>query len=239
MVEPFNDTSPNNYNYKEIYDYIYGNFVVPNPDNYMQLNSKPLICFFNGNITSGGYVSSDSRFSTRIVGGSYYSNWFYDTIPGITLKSGDNVNNPTLGSDGEISVNPRFDDRLVRTPSHTYDVNYSKDAYGYQWNYSIDLARQGKINYVTISTWNEYAERTSIEPFYDNSTATGSITPQHTNAYYLFDKTQHYIAMIKSIPVISPSPSIPEFPSFLVIGLIMVSTFVGVLVYKRKHTKTQ
>jgi len=185
MVEPFNETgTPDAYNYTEIYNYIYENYVSPYPSIYMQLNNRPLICFFNGNLTKN-LNFFDNRYETRIVGsrGNQQSEWIYD-IP---------TESPTLCVDGEINVIPRYDISHWKNFSKPIDQNLTEGIYDKQWNKVLNLARQGKVRIVTITSWNEYAERTQIEPSWDKTSSL-----QKNNPFYLYNKTQNYIKQLRN-----------------------------------------
>lgn len=59
------------------------------------------------------------------------------------------------------------------------------------------MVKQGAIDVITIASWNEYAERSNIEPHID-------ATALNKDPYYLFNLTKYYIAKIKEeifIPV--------------------------------------
>ena len=202
MVEPFNSSNGRSgqYNFTTIYDYIYCTYVEPYPDTYMKLYDKPLICFFNDkNMTSHGQIEFDNsnRFESRIVGLEPYVNWTYCSVD--ASRWGKHWSNNTftvkqmLCVDGEINVLPRFDDRTCnRTTDTIIDLNYTEGLYDEQWSKVIYLAKEGKVNIVTITSWNEYAERTAIEPHWDK-------TAFDSDPYFLYNKTKEYINILKSI----------------------------------------
>jgi len=190
MVEPFlrNDSS---YDYSEIYNHVYDNFVEPYPSIYYN-DSQPLICFFNdpnhhpGLTPNGTITYNDARFSTVIVGQQSYVQWVYTDL--------DIWDKPKrIPYTNEISVTPRFDDsRLNRSKSCTVDPDLSQGIYDQEWKNAIQLWKDRKINTIMITSWNEYPERTEIEPHIDaNATAYVNAT------YYLYNKTQYYISQVK------------------------------------------
>lgn len=200
--EPYNETT-GEYNYTKIYNHIYDNFVSPYSDIYMNLQGYPLICFYNDeNLTKDGNVNeilTDSMFTVRVVGHNSYVNWAYW---GVDIKRWGKWKPDFLGQteqmlcmDGEINVLARYDDEHFRPGGHVpfpIDGTYSEELYDEQWSIAINLAREGKVHIVTITSWNEYAERTMIEPTIDT-------TSYSSDPYLLFKKTKEYINILKGI----------------------------------------
>ena len=192
MVEPYLGNSSFSYNYTEIYNYIYDNFVTSAYSSlYYNYHGQPLVCFFNDpdhvpSLTSNGEVPSDERFNTVLVGEQSYTQWTYNNL---------HFNNPAsnLPHANEISVTPRYDDsRLYRTKSCTMDPNLTMGTYAHEWENAIKLWKERKIDAIMITSWNEYPERTAIEPHKD-ATATSS------DPYYLYNQTKDYIDRIKQL----------------------------------------
>lgn len=216
MVEGFNETEgPKGYNFTAIYDYLINTYIEPYNDIYLHVNNKPLVCFFNFvNMTipkdNRDAIRGEARVEARIVGHSNYVNWWAWPIAGY-----DEAPEP-LCTDGYVGILPRYDDTYLNRSTITkYDVNYTEGLYDKQWKEAIRLAEEGKVNYVTIYSWNEYHERSQIEP--------------HTNTdgkyiLSLFCQTKYYVQII------------PEFPSFLILPLFMIVTLLAVIVYRRKHS---
>lgn len=70
------------------------------------------------------------------------------------------------------SIAPRYDDYYLHTAYPTirtgymrFDYNMSKGMYYAEWNYVIQNAKSVKL--VLLDSWNEYHERTAIEPHAD------------------------------------------------------------------------
>lgn len=186
MVEPFiNKTQyPDwDYNYSDIYDYIYDNFVAPYPTVYYKYHEKPLTCFFNDeHLTPNGNIPTDNRFVTKIVGQQSYCDWIYtDKIP---------VTGP-IPRDRQISVTPRFDDSRFRIPSYVADKDLCEGVYDEQWKKAIGYAGKDVIDVITVCSWNEYPERTAIEPHWDADA-------YDHDPYFLYNKTKKYIAELKT-----------------------------------------
>jgi len=216
MVEAYNWSGL--YNFETIYDYIYDTYVSPYESIYMKLSDLPLVCFFNDENMTGNEAqriainSSDTRFTPRIVGHNDYVDWWGWPVAGYSEAP-----EPILcEEDGYIGILPRYDDRHLGWGNPPYDANLTEGLYDKQWNKAITLANESKVNYVGIYSWNEYHERSQIEPH---------INPDGKYVLSPFCKTYHYIQII------------PEFPSFLILPLFMIATLTAVIVYKRKYSK--
>jgi hypothetical protein len=90
----------------------------------------------------------------------------------------------------QTSATPRFDDSHFRTPSCVVDPNLTEGVYDQEWKNAIQLAKDRKIDTVTITSWNEYVERTEIEPHHD-------ATAYNHDPYFLYNKTKDYINQIR------------------------------------------
>jgi len=183
MVEPFNESGT--YNFTEVYDWVFANLFEQYPTIYFMVDGKPLLCFFNDeNMTSTDVFQRDDRFTVKIVGNDNTAEWQYD---GVTKK-----NNPPTAipfpRDRQISVSPRFDDFYVRENNETVDAELEY-LYDQQWQKALRYIKQNAIDFITITTWNEYPERTEIEPHYD-------ATASNQDPYYLYNKTTEYISQV-------------------------------------------
>jgi hypothetical protein len=181
--EAYND-STKTYNYSLIYDYIYSNYISKFNSNTFNLEGKPVIGFYDGpdKIFTKNMVPSDNRFTLRIIGCQPDDDWEYE-VPDPTLS------NQPICRDGEISVCPRYDS--YETDWHE-DVDYTEGLYDAQWGKALREVKQGNAKIVTIISWNEFSERTQIEPTFDTTSAFNN------NPFYLFDKTQAYIEKAKA-----------------------------------------
>ena len=211
MVESENQTAT--FNYTRIYNYIYDNYVSKYPENYMKLYGKPLLCFYNGEtLTKNGNIPLDDRFEIRIVGHQYYVHWIYNSFPGWHREEQE------LCMDGEINVMPRFDKRTFGE-NRTVDISLTEGFYDQQWQTVLNYAKKGQVKIVTITSWNEYAERTQIEPAFDNATVSPN-SPQTTNPFYLYNKTRDYIKQLRNtIPETIP----PEILIIIIIIIIIIA----------------
>ena len=179
MVEPFNNDTA--YNYTAIYDHIYNEFVTPFHYVYDK-EEKPLLCFFNDeNLTPNGTILQDERFTTKIVGTQPYAQWIYTDLNNNTKPT----ENPYTD---QTSVTPRYDDSRIpyRENYCIVDANLDQETYDEQWENAINLLKEEKITTITITSWNEYPERTAIEPHYD-------ATANKPDPSFLYNKTMDYI----------------------------------------------
>lgn len=196
MVEGFNETN-GIYDFPSIFDYIHETYVTSYSDVYMLLDKKPLLCWYNAaNMTGTSEnpklenimeICNEGRFESRIVGHNTYVNWSF-SIPC-------SVNSsiiPPLSEDGMICVEPRYDDSYIGGNS-TFDGNLTEGLYDFQWREAIRLREGGKVNYVTIYSWNEYHERSQIEP-HNGIDGKYVLSP--------FYKTKNYVQIIKGFPSI-------------------------------------
>ncbi|MDI6905539.1 MAG: hypothetical protein QMD13_08680 [Candidatus Bathyarchaeia archaeon] len=191
MLEPYNETyGQEGYNFTQIYNYIYDNFATK--PSCMKLNDRPLLCIFNAeNLTKNGKVSLDERFEIRLVGSKFnkYNNWEYE-VPCISDAEPPDVvdyANQHLCVDGEIMVCPRY-----HAHGWERDLTLAEGLYDKQWSRAINLAREGKVNIVMIISWNEFPERTAIEPHWNK-------TAFDPDPYFLYNKTKEYINILKGI----------------------------------------
>jgi len=185
MVEPFNESG--SYNFTEIYDHIQSNYVSQYPEIYFEVNGKPLVCFFNGpNLTAPSNFQFNSDFTVKIVGNDNTAEWIYDSV----TQKNNPVANPPPPRDRQMSMSPRYDDFYVRPNNETVDQNLEY-LYQQQLDYILRLISENRIDYVTITSWNEYPERTAIEPHYD-------VTANNKDPYFLYNTTKEYIQQIKS-----------------------------------------
>ena len=216
MVEAFNWSGI--YDFKAIYEYINTTYVVPYGSIYMKLDNLPLVCFFNDNINMTrteenrtALRSSAMGFSARIVGHSDYVDWYAWPIAGHSEAP-----KPKLSGDGYVGMLPRYDDTHQRNSTSTmYDVNYTDGLLGKQWNEILRLENESAVNYVGIYSWNEYRERSQIEPF---------IGPDGAYTLKPFSETYYYIRIL------------PEFTSFIILPLFILATLLSaILLRKRKH----
>ena len=192
MVESFDtdwleayDNSSKTYNFNLIYDYIHNNYISKFSLNIFSLDGKPVIGFYDGpdRIFTKNTVPSDDRFSIRLIGCNPEDDWEYE-VPNPYLS------NQPVCRDGEISVCPRYDSN--ETEWHE-DVDYTEGLYDAQWSRAMSEVKQGNVKIITIISWNEFSERTQIEPTFDVTSAFKE------DPFYLFDKTQTYIENVKAV----------------------------------------
>ena len=260
LIEPYiNYTDPGPYNksfWEYTLNYLRDNYIELHRDIYFCLNGKPLILAFNPIGMTYNPSNDYQEYMIRIVGNDIdnagYQDWDlwpdYDKDLSGCLR---------IRRDGYVAIAPRFDDKHFRSNGlPRYDPYLDKEWYKKQWEYI--LANRDKINFITIYSWNEYHERSMIEPHID---ATANTSP-----YYLYNLTKQYIEKLKkqyqrpnnqtttkeeinTIPEIGSTPTIEpantlrtaETPvkihGTIIIVLIIVSfiTIMSILLYIHKQ----
>jgi hypothetical protein len=223
MVEPFNGTeSDDRYNFTAIYKYIHLAFYEPYEGLYFHIadgygNVKPLILFFNAdNFTSNNVFERDNnRFTVKISGHHDYAEWIYNHYDAFPWKEWIK-HNYQLPQCRCFPVSPRYDDHyLGRGTDYRVDITYGEDMYISQWSEALTHARENAIDVVTICSWNEYNERTQIEPHYDND----AFDP---DPFYLYNITKQYIQQLKE----TEPP--PWWRNPLVLGVILIGIALGI-----------
>jgi len=178
MIEPYLGNNASLYTkewWNKVLNYIYVNYVLMHKDVYFYWMEKPLILAFNpiGEV----YKPIDSRFTIRIVGNDNpYIDWDYWSY------------SPRIRYDGYVAILPRYDDYYLylagaRESYTRLDPDYSQRVYENCWNFV--LSHKNVVKLIVICSWNEYHERTMIEPHYD---ATSTID--------IYQETVKYINMI-------------------------------------------
>jgi hypothetical protein len=190
LVEPFNHTS-GSYDFPYIYNYIYNAFA--EKDAYLKVNGKPLIGFYNDpNMTRNGAILRDPRFEARIIGHEDYTDWVYWSFDAPNAPQPWTNRTQPVCKNEEIDVCPRYDDYWQRPSNYfRFDINYSENLYDAQWSNAIASTIEKNIDIIMITSWNEYHERTQIEPCNDST----SINANDTS--FLLEKTKKYIATLK------------------------------------------
>jgi hypothetical protein len=223
MVEPFNGTeSDDRYNFTAIYKYIHLAFYEPYEGLYFHIadgygNVKPLILFFNAdNFTSNNVFERDNnRFTVKISGHHDYAEWIYNHYDAFPWKEWIK-HNYQLPQCRCFPVSPRYDDQhLGRGTDYRVDITYEENTYTSQWSEALTHARENAIDVVTICSWNEYNERTQIEPHYDND----AFDP---DPFYLYNITKQYIQQLKE----TEPP--PWWRNPLVLGVILIGIALGI-----------
>jgi hypothetical protein len=221
MVEPTHENeTADNFNFTWIHDDIYNKYATRQC--YLRWQDKPLLLYYNAdNMTKNGHVPKDNRFTQFIVGHHLeYVDWIYSApVCGVTQH----VRNH------QISVMPAYDDSHFRPNNQTYDVYYKEGMYSAQWEKALDEAKAGNVGVVTIATWNEWHERTTIEPHYRNGT---DISP-----FYAYGLTKNYIRELHKYSSIDEITSMLTYVKNLMYVLIATTSILvvaTVYIIKRK-----
>ena len=199
MVENFNGTKESPYDltssdYAHIYGYIYTQFYKPFNSSVFYWEGKPLVTSFNGWM---GRLSQNDTFTYEMVG-SPPNNFDWNFWQGdgyLTASVGTQPWNyehsPEISKDGEVGLIWRYDDYYLstfggdaggRTGSMRFDPNGTLGLYDYEWNFVISKASSVKL--VLLYSWNEYHERSEIEPHWD-FTIGGNVSLVGATEYYV------------------------------------------------------
>jgi hypothetical protein len=221
-------------------NWVYENYTEKFSDIWLNDTDKnePFLFWMNGKIPDDNAtresIAKDSDFSVRILGQSYYVNW--TTWTPYTYGGATSAFPPSLNE--FMCVMPRYDetrldptgikdkirnscaDRYLNGSDWENVEPLNEPLYDYQWKEVLSNASAGKIRYVGIATWNDFTERTQIEPCYDNTSA------HRDNATYLFNQTKYYIDELKQ--------TVPEFPTFIAIPIFLIVALVAIIVYKKR-----
>jgi acyl carrier protein phosphodiesterase len=169
MVEDFNQSGM--YDFTAVYDYIYDNYATQYGNEFFELNGKPLVCWWNSDVTntseSRGKIWNDSRFTARIIGHNAYVDW-YAWRPCSVDDEDYPITLPKMSKDGFTCIEPRYDDSYIGR-NNTFDGDYSEGLYDRQWTWA--LKQGGNLSIIAIYSWNEYHERSEIEPHITNGTS--------------------------------------------------------------------
>lgn len=200
MVDAYEgDSNLSAASFAQDYSYVSSNFVTPFGQWYFSWENKPLLLFFNPIIPNN---PRNPNFTVRSIGNSPNRvDWTFWDAPASFLSSsnGSGVNatndegDPVISEDGEVTVTPRIDSYYnSQSQGGSYlrfDPTLSAGLYSEQWSYVLDHKDQVKL--VLIYSFNEYHERSEIEPHDDftNSTASTTLLLNET-AQYTHDLNQ-------------------------------------------------
>jgi len=200
MVDAYNGTHDlSSSALKADYNYVYSSFVKSFGNWYFDWHGKPLLLFFSPIVPS----YNDSRFTVRTIGNfnclpvdsCQEPDWIWWTAPiqfyqgqnGTNVNYSNDLGNPVISSDGEVGIVPRVDSKsyYLGDPQHRggylqFDSDLTLGLYQYEWNYVIQ--HKSQVGLVLIYSWNEYYERSAIEPHYE---PTGKLSPlaNYTSSY--------------------------------------------------------
>jgi len=137
-------------------------------------------------------IKGGDNFTSRIIGDMSYVDWYW-WFP----NNGRPDQKTPLRSDvdgGQTTIEPRYDDsRLGNGRNTKNDPDFSEGEYQKQWDVAKAWIEAGKCKIVLIGTWNDYTERTQVEPCFDAT----SFTPY---PFYLLDITRANILAPRHYP---------------------------------------
>ncbi len=221
LVEPYLGGNPYLYNqtwWNKTLTYLRENFIDKYPESYLYLEGKPLILAFNPIGMKYNPSSDFPQYTIRIVGNDIdnakYQDWdlWPDYDKGLTGEL-------RIRRDGYVALCPRFDDEHFRPGGvPPYDKNLSQRWYEKQWGWI--LKHKDKIRIIAIYSWNEFHERSAIEPHND-------ATAINKDPYYLYDLTKHYV---KELEESKGLRSYFDFGVATGLGIAVLSIIVMILI---------
>lgn len=202
MVDAFNRGSLSAQDYSSVYKYVDNHYYSKYPKIILRdgTGGTPYLFWFNPLDPYG--VSLNGSFVNEVVGNNPYVNVTLWRAPSEYLQGYKNQNvsnyegDPSISGNGIVSIIPRYDDSGLfkhggRSSYMQFDVSYGQGLYQDEWNYVLN--HSSSVDMVLIYSWNEYHERSEIEPHYDNTSS--SVSP-----FYLTDLTKYYAAKFEGAP---------------------------------------
>ncbi len=228
MVEPFNQTDLTTAEYASLYSYIQNTFYHPFNDITFYWQGAPLLLSFNPQrlpslptLSVFTYEEEGEPPNLPPVNWVFWQGDNYLDSSGGTAVPKNYENAPYISPDGEVGVLWRYDDYYLstyggdvggRTAYMRFDVSGSQGMYDYEWSYIIDL--RSSVNLVLLYSWNEYHERTALEPHTDFTV--GPFNGVGITSYYAQALEEPTTAIITA--------TCPNCP-----GVLWVLYFVGVV----------
>lgn len=237
----------NDYNFTSIRDYINNTYLTYYGDIWLHYDNKPLLCWMTApNMTGTATdprpdnikdIMDDPIFEPRIIGQDSYVNW-----TSWRPYRGCNITSTFPPSMNEfIAVMPRYDEsrldpqRKTGEPYRNITCDPNLDGsdgenveplnwtplYDKQWSQAIQCARNGTVKFIAIATWNDFTERTQIEPCNDSTSA------YKDNPFFLLNRTAYWVSTLVTA----------EFPPLIILPLFMIATLVAIIVYGRKRAR--
>jgi len=185
----------------QVLPYLEREFISKYPDTYFRLDGKPLILTFAP--VGLQYLPHTSKYVFRVV--AVFVDEFralglradWDLWPNYLApwtKPRENIS-LRIRVDGYVSITPRFDKASCRsgmergnTCWYVLDPTYALGAYVKEWSWVLKHSREVRI--VAIYSWNEYHERSEIEPHYD-------ATKPKNLTYDPYEITVKFVAKLK------------------------------------------
>ena len=195
MVDAFGSGGPTSLPVSQTYRYVQDTFVNPYRRWYFDWQGKPLLLFFNP-LQPGQNVN----FTVRTIGNRPNPvNWIFWDAPqnfsqgegGTGVNLSNDIGNPWISADGEVTLVPRIDSYYNYADGYQsgylrFDDSLRLGLYQYEWNYA--LTHRDGVKLVLIYSWNEYHERTAIEPQVDGTSTLGED--------YLLNLTAGFVSML-------------------------------------------
>ncbi len=228
MVEPFNSSyNMTPHDYARLYGFLYTHFYHPYNDLIQYWQGKPLVMSFNGPWSSFGRLPMNYTFAYRLVGSApnpvdwyFWEGMNFLDSSGGTAQPQNYEYSPGISPDGEVGILPRYDDYylfvgLERPGYMRFDYKMTEGLYYSEWNYVIDRAKT--VDMVLLYSWNEYHERTALEPHADFTTG-------HFSGV---GDTEYYVGALQKAALSAPAEGVPSNPVNLSYAFIAVAVGLG------------
>ena len=179
-----------------VYDYVFSQFASTYSNWYFSWEGHPLLLFFNPIYPQ----TNDARFTERTIGNRPNPvDWQFWNAPGAFFNSQlqpgvdatNDIGNPFISSDGEVTITPRIDSYYNNRTGYQegylrFDPALQQGLYQKEWDYVLD--HRSEVKLVLVYSWNEYHERSAIEPNFNHAS-------NHTDSY-LLNLTRSYVASL-------------------------------------------
>jgi hypothetical protein len=209
-----------------LYGYLYTKYYHPYDDLAFYWQGKPLVLFFNTpSINQLNEVPRNYTFTTRLIGSvPNQVNWYFwegmnflDTSGGSSQPANYEYS-PGISPDGEVGLASRYDDFYQRPSGYMrFDYTLGQGMYYSEWNYAVAHARE--LNLVLVYGWNEYHERTELEPHADK-----------TSGYFSgVGDTSYFVTALESAVNSAPPSGTPGSPVDLSYAFIAVAIGLGIV----------
>ncbi|MDG6941982.1 MAG: hypothetical protein JRN34_03550 [Nitrososphaerota archaeon] len=165
-----------------VYDYVFSQFASTYSNWYFSWEGHPLLLFFNPIYPQ----TNDTRFTVRTIGNRPNPvDWQFWNAPVSFFQSqlqpgvdaANDIGNPFISSDGEVTIVPRIDSYYNNRSGYQegylrFDPTLQLGLYQAEWNFVLN--HRSEVKLVLIYSWNEYHERSTIEPHVDGTSSVPS-----------------------------------------------------------------
>lgn len=215
--------------YAGVYSYVYDNFVEPYSECYYTAedgwgNIEPLLLFYNWAGMESD-LPSNSSWATKISGHNSYVDWVYHDAVDVWKSTYE----PKIRGRC-FPIMPRYDERFCmpyRDTQYTKDTAYEDGWFADQWVEFSDCITTDRIDWLTICSFNEFEERSGIEPCEDRESEYGD--------WYIFNMTKENILRIKGLSDVTIEGGGIWYKSPFTFGIVIFAIVFGLYFMKRRY----